>query len=68
MVGSQPAQRTGLREYGTLAKRYVREFDTEWLRQGAPSEEPLVGSADVQSANEPALAELVSCRLAWPHV
>jgi len=43
------AKRTGTREYGTLAQRYVREFDTKWLRGGAPAEEPLVGSADVQS-------------------
>ncbi len=42
-------RRTGLREYGTLAERYVREFDTKWLRAGAPAEEPLVGSADIQS-------------------
>ena len=42
-------KRTGLREYGTLAERYVREFDGKWLRGGAPSDEPLVGSADVQS-------------------
>jgi hypothetical protein len=43
------AKRTGLREYGTLAERYVREFDTKWLRGGAPVDEPLVGSVDVQS-------------------
>ena len=43
------AKRTGLREYGTLAERYVREFDTKWLRGAAPAEEPLVGSADIQS-------------------
>lgn len=43
------AKRTGLREYGTLAERYVREFDTKWLRGGAPTDEPLVGSADIQS-------------------
>ena len=43
------AKRAGLRDYGTLAERYVREFDTKWLRQGAPADEPLVGSADVQS-------------------
>jgi hypothetical protein len=43
------AKRTGLREYGTLAERYVREFDTKWLRDGAPADEPLVGSADIQS-------------------
>lgn len=43
------AKRMGLREYGTLAQRYVREFDTKWLRGGAPVDEPLVGSADIQS-------------------
>ncbi len=43
------AKRTGLREYGTLAERYVREFDTKWLRGGAPADEVLVGSADIQS-------------------
>ena len=43
------ARRVGLREYGTLAQRYVREFDDKWLRSGAPTGEPLVGSADIQS-------------------
>ena len=43
------AKRKGLREYGTLAERYVREFDTKWLRGGAPADEPLVGSGDIQS-------------------
>jgi len=43
------AKRTGTREYGTLAQRYVREFDAKWLRGGAPAEELLVGSADIQS-------------------
>lgn len=43
------AKRVGLREYGTLAERYVREFDTKWLRGGAPRDEPLVGSGDIQS-------------------
>jgi hypothetical protein len=43
------ARRTGLREYGTLAQRYVREFDAKWLRGGAPADEPLVGSGDIQS-------------------
>ena len=28
-------KRTGLREYGTLAERYVRQFDAKWLRGGA---------------------------------
>lgn len=43
------AKRTGKREYGTLAQRYVREFDAKWLRGGAPAGEPLLGSADIQS-------------------
>ena len=43
------ARRVGLREYGVLAQRYVREFDDKWLRGGAPPDEALVGSADVQS-------------------
>lgn len=43
------AQRVGLLEYGNLAQRYVREFDTKWLRGGASKEEPLIGSADIQS-------------------
>jgi hypothetical protein len=43
------AKRTGLADYGTLATRYVGQFDAKWLRGGAPPGEPLVGSADVQS-------------------
>jgi hypothetical protein len=43
------AKWTGLREYGVLAQRYVREFDHKWLRGGAAADEPLVGSGDIQS-------------------
>jgi hypothetical protein len=43
------AKRQGLREYGTLAERYVRGFDAKWLRGGAPAGEPFVGSGDIQS-------------------
>lgn len=42
------AKRQGLLDYGTLAERYVREFDGKWLRRGESSE-PLMGSADIQS-------------------
>jgi hypothetical protein len=42
------AKRAGLQSYGHLSKRYVDEFDAKWLAGGA-GEEPLVGSADVQS-------------------
>jgi len=50
------AKRAGLLEYGTLAQRYVRDFDDKWLRGGAPPAEPLVGNADIQS-----LADLGNC-------
>jgi hypothetical protein len=43
------AKRNGTREYGTLAERYVREFDQKWLRGGVAADEALVGSADIQS-------------------
>jgi hypothetical protein len=43
------AKRVGRREYGTMAERYVREFDAKWLRGGAPADEPLLGAADIQS-------------------
>jgi hypothetical protein len=42
------AKRVGLREYGNLASRYVREFDQKWIR-GVPEGEALVGSGDIQS-------------------
>lgn len=45
----EAAKRAGLREYGTLAQRYVRAFDQKWLRGDAPPDEPLIGSADIQS-------------------
>jgi hypothetical protein len=47
-------KRVGLRDYGNLAQRYVNEFDRKWLKGGAPADEPLVGSADIQS-----LADLI---------
>jgi len=45
-------KRQGLLEYGALANRYVREFDAKWLRGGAPLDEPLVGSGDIQSLSD----------------
>jgi hypothetical protein len=43
------ARRTGLREYGTLAQRYVREFDAKWLRSQGGNDQELLGSGDIQS-------------------
>lgn len=42
-------KRTGMREYGTLAETYVRDFDRKWLRGAKPAGEVLIGSADIQS-------------------
>jgi len=43
------ARRTGLREYGTLAQRYVRDFDAKWVRGDSGADEPMLGSGDIQS-------------------
>jgi hypothetical protein len=46
------AKRQGLLEYGALASRYVEGFDQKWLRGGAPLDEQLVGTGDIQSLND----------------
>jgi hypothetical protein len=45
-------KRQGLLDYGELASRYVEGFDQKWLRGGAPQDEALVGSGDIQSLND----------------
>jgi hypothetical protein len=42
-------KRSGLREYAQLARRYTDEFTDKWLRNSERPDEPLVGSADIQS-------------------
>ncbi|KIN91118.1 hypothetical protein [Thauera sp. SWB20] len=42
-------RRTGLDEYGVLAQRLAGEFDTKWVRGGAPADEPLLGSPDISA-------------------
>jgi hypothetical protein len=42
-------KRVGLRRFGTLAQRYVREFEAKWLDGGANAGEVFIGSADIQS-------------------
>ena len=49
MVPLAAAKRIGLRRYREFSRRYVDEFDEKWLRGSAPRDEPLVGSADLQS-------------------
>jgi hypothetical protein len=42
-------RRRGIAEYGALGQRYAREFRQKWTRGGAAADEPLLGSADIQS-------------------
>ena len=39
----------GLRRYGTLASRYTQLFANKWVEGVNPAEEPLLGTADIQS-------------------
>lgn len=42
-------KRNGLREYGALGQTYVKAFRRKWLEGSADADEPLLGSADIQS-------------------
>jgi len=42
-------RRQGLIDYGTLAADYTRAFHRKWIDHRAPPDEPLIGSADIQS-------------------
>lgn len=42
-------KQAGLNKFGALSERYVREFDAKWLSGKSYADEPLVGSADIQS-------------------
>lgn len=42
-------KRKGLVEYGDLATRYVQSFEQKWVLGGGDSDEPLLGSGDIQS-------------------
>ncbi len=42
-------RRRGLREYGRLGNRYTEAFDRKWVHNTQPAEEPLLGTADIQS-------------------
>ena len=43
------AKRQGLADFGLMASRYVGAFEDKWVREGASTGEPLLGSADIQS-------------------
>ncbi len=42
-------RKKGLSDYMVLAARYVTEFDRKWLGSSPPQNEPLLGTADLQS-------------------
>lgn len=43
------ARITGWSEYMGMASQYVNAFDRKWIRGENPAEEPLIGTADMQS-------------------
>ena len=43
------AKRRGQRQYGSLGSRYVQGFEEKWIEGGAPQDEELIGSGDIQS-------------------
>jgi hypothetical protein len=43
------AKRNGLLDYARLATDYTRAFDRKWVRDPRPADEPLLGTADIQS-------------------
>jgi hypothetical protein len=43
------ARRRGIAEYGALGQRYAREFRQKWIGDHPAADEPLLGSADIQS-------------------
>jgi hypothetical protein len=57
------AKRVGQNEYGTLAQRYVREFDTKWLRSGAGAGNPLLGATDIQALADMQKGFEVACSM-----
>jgi hypothetical protein len=49
-------RRKGLLEYGKLSIDYTTEFHEKWINGKRPTDEPLVGNADIRS-----LADLANC-------
>jgi hypothetical protein len=53
------ARRRGIAEYGALGQRYAREFRQKWIGDHPAADEPLIGSADIQSLADLHNAHLV---------
>jgi hypothetical protein len=43
------AKRTGLKTYGLLAQRYIRDFDDKWLGSNVRTDDALLGNPDIRS-------------------
>jgi hypothetical protein len=61
----EAAKRGGLREYGRLVERYLREFDDKWIRGRTAPGETLVGSGDIQSLADLCHAYSVTREMRW---
>lgn len=60
-------KRRGTFAYGALAAMYARDFDDKWIRSGGKADEPLIGSADIQSmADMGSTYELVASMRSTP--
>mgnify|MGYP001240429344 FL=1 len=58
------ARRRGLDDYGRLGQRYANEFERKWMHDGA-TDEPLLGSADIQSLADLRNGFLVIDGISW---
>jgi hypothetical protein len=56
---------TGAREYGGLAQKYARGFDQKWLRGNVSGDDPLLGSADIQSLADMANSFAIVHEMRW---
>jgi hypothetical protein len=45
-------KRVGLHQYGALATAYTGSFHQKWIEHKTPEQEPLLGSADIQSLSD----------------
>jgi hypothetical protein len=53
------AKRAGRGDFGLLATRYAEDFSRKWIQSPSPPEEPLLGTADLQSLADLANADKV---------
>ncbi len=55
----------GLSEYMEFGTTYVTRFDRKWLRGGAPPDEPLLGTGDLQSLADLGNSLKVASSMRW---